>query len=72
VGLSSLGLSDSTMDKIAFDNPYRLPPQNIPWRRDHIGRERPARRTALDLVTQKNDASPEETRSKDCSSSLAN
>jgi hypothetical protein len=28
------------MDKIAFKNPYRFVAADIPWRRDHIERER--------------------------------
>jgi hypothetical protein len=31
--------SDSVVDKIAFNNPYRSVAANIPWRRDHIERE---------------------------------
>jgi hypothetical protein len=39
LGLLRFRFSDSVMDKIAFNNPYRSVAANIPWRRDHIERE---------------------------------
>jgi len=36
------GFSDSVMEKIAFNNPYRFVAAIIPWRRDLVGKERPA------------------------------
>ena len=56
------GFSDSVMEKIAFNDPYRFVDAIIPWHGDLVGKERPARRTAWGFVTQKNHASPERRR----------
>ena len=34
------GFSDSVMDKIAFNNPYRFAGGDIPWRSDLVGKQR--------------------------------
>jgi len=36
------GFSDSVMDKIAFNDPYRFVAAIIPWRRDLVEKKRPA------------------------------
>jgi hypothetical protein len=66
------GFTDSVMDKIAFNNPYRFVAAIFRGAETLLKKRGLSDGPPWGLVTQKNDASPERRREADCSSSLAN